>query len=477
LYTDLRDFIADIDKRGELRHLTGADTHLEIGALTEYASRLPGAPAILFDEVPGFRKGFRLLVNALASPSRVAPVLGMPASYSGIEIVDAWRKRLGSVGAVPPREVSDGPLLENVLKGDDVNLDIFPTPLWHEQDGGRYIGTGCSVLLRDPETGWVNAGTYRVMVLDSRRMIVYISPGKHGRLIREKYFARGESCPVAVVCGQDPAVLLSAFFTAPWGHSEFEFAGWLRGEAVPVLKGPTTGLPLPATAELVIEGQIVPDERSSEGPFGEWTGYYASGTRPEPVTRITAILHRNDPVIHGAPPIKPPSEVNFVNGVVKAAGVWNELDAAGIPGVQGVWQIPAGGVRFLTVVSIKQMYGGHARQAGQAATSGRAGAYLGRFVIVVDEDIDPTDINDVLWAISTRCDPATSIEILRDCWSSPLDPRMSPDQKERGDFTNSRAVLDATRPFPWRDRFPAASVVPREYMRSVLEKWAPKLGF
>jgi UbiD family decarboxylase len=474
-FADLREYIAWIEARGELRRLSGAHWNLEIGVLTEQLARKDGAPAVLFTDVPDSPREYGLLVNALASPRRVAPVLGLPEDSSGIELVNGWRRRLQTLAPLPPVEVPDGPVAENILRGDDIDLLRFPTPQWHEADGGRYIGTAALNIMQDPDEGWVNVGTYRSMIHERNSLLLYISPGKHGRLIRHKYFERGQPCPVAIAVGQDPAVTLSAFYSAQWGVSEYDFAGWLRGAPVEVMRGPTTGLPIPATAELVIEGMMQPGDEQSEGPFGEWTGYYASSTRPEPVVRVTAVLHRDNPIIHGAPPIKPPSEVNFAMGIVKAAGVWQDLEAAGLRGIEGVWQIPAGGVRFLTVVAIKQQYAGHARQVGYVASQGRAGGYLGRYVIVVDDDIDPANLNDVLWAISTRSDPATSIEIMHDCWASALDPRMPPEQRDRGQMTNSRAIIDATRPYHWRDRYPPVSMASKELTEQVLGRWRGRL--
>jgi len=168
-------------------------------------------------------------------------------------------------------------------------MRIFPTPRWHPLDGGRYIGTGSFDITRDPDDGWVNLGTYRVMVHDARRLGYYISPGKHGRLHRQKYFDRGQPCPVAMVFGSDPLLFLASCTEIPFGVSEYDWVGAIRGEPMQVTRGPGTGLPIPADAEIVVEGHASDQETLTEGPFGEWTGYYASDSRQEPVLTVEAL--------------------------------------------------------------------------------------------------------------------------------------------------------------------------------------------
>jgi 4-hydroxy-3-polyprenylbenzoate decarboxylase len=268
-------------------------------------------------------------------------------------------------------------------------------------------------------------------------------------------------------------VWIPSFLAYPWGTEEYGIAGALLGEPLQVVTGKYTGLPIPAHAEIVIEGEYPPPEVETreEGPFGEWPGYYASGARKEPVIKVKRIMHRNNPIIVGSPPMKPPAGGTAVH-VVRASNVWHELDRLGIPGIRGVWNMRAGGSRYLTVISVEQKYSGHARQVAMAAMSGEEGASHGRFVIVVDEDIDPTNDEDVLWAIATRCDPATSIEILAGCWSAPLDPGIPPERKAKGDYTNSRAIILACRPYYWKKDFPRVNRASDELRAATLKKWS-----
>ena len=212
---------------------------------------------------------------------------------------------------------------------------------------------------------------------------------------------------------------------------------------------------MPANAEIAFEGFIHPGDLIQEGPLGEWTGYYAGGTRPEPAIRIATFMHRDDPILLGAIPAVPPNDNTFYLGTYRCGAVWNQLEAAGVPEIKGVWAHEAGGSRFWLTVSIKQLYGGHAKQAGFVASQCHAGAYSNRWTIVVDDDIDPTNINDVIWAMCTRCDPREDVDIVRGCWSTHLDPMCYDGETDR---RNARVVIDACKPFARRDTFPWSRV-------------------
>lgn len=452
-FNDLREFIAEVEKLGELKTVLGADAQLAIGAITECAQHRRNGPAVLFDDISGYRQGWRVFVNSIGSANRTALVLGLPTGLSYRDLLPVWRERSAAVSPIPPRYVSDGPVLENVRRGDEIDMLAFPAPQWHELDGGRYIGTGVLDIMRDPDGDWVNIGCYRVMVKDARRLSLYISPGKHGRIMREKYFSRNEPMPVVMSFGHDPTLFLAASIEVPYAISEYDYAGGVKGAPIEVIKAPITGLPMPAQAEIVVEGFITPGDVGEEGPFGEWTGYYASGHRAEPVLQVEAVYHREQPIILGSPPGKPPCELTAYRSLMRSALIWEQVEGAGIPDVTGVWAHEVGGARLLIVVGIRPRYNGHARQAAHAVASCHAGAYAGRLVIVVEDDIDLTDLDDVMWAVCTRCDPAEDLDVIKKAWSTPLDPRMSPEQRERKDFTNSRLIIDATRPFEWREQF------------------------
>jgi 4-hydroxy-3-polyprenylbenzoate decarboxylase len=264
--------------------------------------------------------------------------------------------------------------------------------------------------------------------------------------------------PVCIVVGGDPLTFLMGCTEIPYGMCEFEVAGAYRGRPQKVVKGKHTGLPFPANAEIVIEGFVQPGNTMPEGPFGEWTGYYGSSMRNEPVLDIKAIYHRNDPIILGCPPQKPPEEQARYRAVMRSAVLKQELQKSGLPDVVATWCHEAGGSRQLTAVSIKQRYPGHSRQAGHLAAMCRSVAYAGKYVVVVDDDIDVANLQDLMWAVTSRSDPATSIDIIHDAWSTPLDPSIPPEKKARGDYTNSRAIIDACRPFHWKDKYPIVNM-------------------
>ncbi len=466
---DLRKWIEDVEAMGEIRHIDGIDWDQEIACVTEFNRTTKHGPAFLFDEIKDYPKGFRVLTSAVRNPSRAALTLGFPIVRTDLEIVELIRKNWdrweSSASRFPPQVVSSGPVLENMDSGDKVDLLKFPVPKWQPLDGGRYIGTGDAVITRDPDTGEVNLGTYRVMVHDRKTTGLYISPGHHGKLHYEKYHERGQRCPVAISVGHHPLFLLMSSMPLP--GQEYEFGGAVRGESINVIEEELTGLPIPADAEIVLVGWCPPGVTRQEGPFGEWTGYYASKDRPAPIVNVERIYYRNNPIILGCPPFRCPSDAGYYTQIIKSAMIHNELIKAGIPDVRGVWLHDAG-IQLFIALSLKQRYAGHAKQAAMLAAHGRAGAYHGRFVVVVDEDIDPSDTNEVLWAMCTRVDPAKDIEINTRCWSTPLDPTI---RKPADAFFNAKAIIDATKPFEWLDEFPKAVTADPEIMRRVKEKW------
>ncbi len=448
---DLRDWLAEIEAIGELQIITGAEPKEEIGGLVDIFMRKMGGPAVLFDEVPGYPKGTRVLANILTSAPRINVALGLPAKGTEMDLVQWWRGYMRDAPMIKPVQVNGGPLCENILEGKDVDLYRIPTPVWHELDGGPFIGTACLVIVKDPDSDWINYGAYRVQVHAKDVASVMISPGKHGRIIMQKYHDRGLPCPVAVVVGVHPAMFMLSGLELPYGKSEFEAAGGIFGEAVEIMNMPKTGLPVPANAEIAFEGYIHPNDKVQEGPLGEWTGYYSGDSRPEPAIRIETMMHRNNPILLGAIPAVPPNDNTFYLGSYRCGAIWNQLEAAGIPEVKGVWAHEAGGSRFWTTVSIKQLYGGHAKQAGMVAAHCLAGAYCNRWTIVVDDDIDPTNIDEVIWAMSTRVDTREDIDIIEGGWSSALDPMCYDGDTDR---RNGRVIINACKPFKRKDTFP-----------------------
>lgn len=471
-YDDLRGWLSAAEELGEVRRICGLSWEREIGMASAVLQRDGSAPCGLFGDIPGIKKGFRVLTN-LFGGRRANITLGFQPGLTRLQLSEAFLSIYKNPDnkPLPHVVVETGPVFENTYFGSDVDLNIFPSPQWHEADGGRYIGTGCYCVTRDPENGWLNQGTYRVMLHDKNSVGIYISPGKHGRMHLDKYMERGEKMPIAVVLGGNPMQFLLTGNEVPFGVSEYDVLGGLYTRPVECVKGRVTGLPFPRNAEIVLEGWIEPGDVREEGPLGEWTGYYASGSRAEPVMRVEAVYHRNDPIILGCVHEVGPTEYSRFRAIARSALLKESLKAAGIPDVSAVWAHEVGGARMLLGVSIKQRYGGHSKQAAHVASQCQAGAYAGKYVVVVDDDVDVSNLEELLWAMLTRSDPANSIDIIAGAWSTPLDPRIPPEQRQRGDFTNSRAIIDACRPYAWRDKFPRVNLPPQSVRDEARERF------
>lgn len=472
MYIDLRDWLEEVEKIGELIKVNGAHWNVEMGPLTQmlHEAKVDKTPAILFDEIPGYSKGFRTLYGHFSTLARIAVTLGLPVDCRNkVEFVKIYYNKMKDLKLIPPRKVKNGPVTENVLTGDSVNVLKFPVPMHHERDSGRYIATASCVITQDPDDKWFNLGTYRSQVYDEKNIGLQITEGKHGRIHRDKYFERGQSMKVAIAVGQDPLLYFVSSSQYLEGVSEYDVAGGIKGEPIEVVEGVYTGFPVPARAEIVLEGEVVSDLTKEEGPFGEWMGYYCTKPTPRPYMQVKAIMHRNNPILCCAPQHRPVDETVLLKSISGSGAIWEALRAVGIPEIKGVWQHEGGmGVRFL-VISIKQRYPGHARQVLHVASSCQAGAYNGKWVIVVDDDIDPSNVNQVMWALTTRFDPVIDIDTIQRAWSSGRDPLVLPGT---GNF-NNRILIDACIPYERKLKgdFPHVVDVSSDLRRKLMEKW------
>src|SRR6266581_3386971 len=414
-WRDLREWLARVDSLGELKRVTGANSEEDIGAITEMLDHTEGSPCVLFDEIPNFELGYRVLVNSMGSTKRQAVTLGLdPAEASHDRLLQFWRERLRGFTPMPPVIVKRGAVQENILRDNDVDLTRFPAPIWHPGDGGRYIGTASFNIMRDPDTGSINVGTYRNQVFDKNGIGIRAAPPHHGGIIKEKYMQRGQPCPLVTVVGSDPLLFLAACVEGPiYGQSELDWAG---------------------------------------------------------VVRIQRIYHRNDPIILGCPQGKPPHEDNRFLVYLRSGMIWDQLEKAGVPGVSSVWCPPEGGNRLMTVVALKTQYLGHAKQAGLIASQCGGGIDMNRLTVVVDDHVDVTSIQDVVWAIVARCDPERGVEIIKDTKGSRIDMAIAPDKRELN--ANSRMIIDATTPFEWKNHPLAGNIISTpERTRAILERW------
>jgi 4-hydroxy-3-polyprenylbenzoate decarboxylase len=469
-YQDLRSFVAKLEEEGELRRIQGAHWELEIGAISELSFERNG-PALLFEQIPGYPSEYRVLSNLCSTVKRSLLAIDMPVDLSLGEAMERWREFYRSYRPIPPAKAGTALFRENMLEGQDVDLLRFPVPKWHEKDGGRYIGTGCMVILQDPESGAVNVGTYRLMVHDRNTTGMYQGPGNDGIRIIQKYWARGRPCPVAITLGQEPVIFLTSCgrLGCPSGVPEYDFAGAIRKEPVEVVEGELTGLPIPATAEIVLEGIIPPVEveRKGEGPFGEYTGYYMGGTVPQPVVKIKRLYHRNDSILLGAPPFKPVSG-HYASPLPfrLVTGLWSRLDKAGIQGIRAIRDLAnVGGV----VISLRQQDEGHVERVIAALEKS---PIQQRLLVLVDDDVNVDDEREVLWAMGTRMEPATGTKISTIETDWVFNPMLTLEQRQdKPTYPFSRLIVDACRPYRRLGEFPPVNLFSEERRREVAKKW------
>lgn len=487
-YKSLREFLEFSELRGELKRISGAHWDLEMSGIAELVHGAGKGkeprPAILFDDIPGYPKGYQTLFGQLDSTWRIAKALGLPEDQTDrMSLLQNWRKKQRELCMIRPKFVAFSSVPTHSYTGDEIDVLKFPVPRFHELDTNRYIGTGHAVINKDPDTGYVNLGTYRNMVIDRNRLCLHCAPGRRGFLImQQKYFARGQAMPIAIAIGMDPLLfLLSCQPGVPLGVSEYDYAGGIKGEPIEIIEGPYTGLPLPAHAEILIEGECHPGEVFDEGPFGEWHGYYANqGLEkvPEPVIRVKAIHYRDNPILTCSHMSVPPHETSLAQALSHSEGIWNRLEGFGIPGIKAVWCHEVGCGMVFNVISIEQLYTGHSRQVGLIAS--QYPQEQGKYTIVVEDDIDPTDLQQVIWAMTSRNMPDRAIHIIPYCRTSNSNPSIPLSEKKqvgaRKTLYATRVVIDTCRDMSWKpDWYPIARLSP-ELRAKISTKWESTLS-
>ena len=472
---DLREWLTRVEAIGELTRVRQpVDRDEEMSAVSYLVAKQQPSPAVLFERPKGFDRspiGARLLWNILGpSVKRVALTLEEPAGTPTVELIRRVKDKLKR--RLPPREVpaDQAPVFENTILGKDIDLDQLPIPRHWPLDGGRYAGTGDAVITRDPDSGYLNIGTYRMMQQGKSQVGLYLSPGKDARLHITRAWQQGKPINVAAAWGIDPLFMLVGSQTFPKNVSEYEYAGGIKGEPIPVVRAQTSDLLIPANAELVIEGVIRPNSVKAEGPFGEFPGYYG---RPEagcPLVDVTAVHYRSQPVLTNALMADYPScEQSGFFSVIRSAKIWDDLDKLGIPGIQGVYAHPAAAGGFgMTVISLEQRYAGHAAQVLALAAQVPGGAYYTKWIIAVDEDIDPTDMDQVIWAMASRSNPIDDIDILRNTWSTWLDPTQNPPEKRP---YGSKALINACKEHRHLPVFSKRTTLRKEIYDRVAARW------
>ncbi|PKM46436.1 MAG: 4-hydroxy-3-polyprenylbenzoate decarboxylase [Gammaproteobacteria bacterium HGW-Gammaproteobacteria-1] len=426
-YKDLRDFIALLEQRGELKRITvEVDPYLEMTEICDRTLRL-GGPALLFENPTGH--SVPVLGNLFGTPQRVA--LGM-----GEESVEALREvgqllaflkepeppkglrdaldklpKFKQVLNMAPKVVKDAPCQEVVLEGDDVDLGQLPIQTCWPGDAAPLITWGL-VVTRGPHKERQNLGIYRQQVLGRNKVIMRWLSHRGGALdFRDWQQAHpGQPFTVAVALGADPATILGAVTPVPDTLSEYAFAGLLRGGKTEVVKCIGSDLQVPASAEYVLEGHIHPGEMAEEGPYGDHTGYYNEVDR-FPVFTIERITRRKNPIYHSTYTGRPPDEPAVLG--VALNEVFVPILQKQFPEIVDFYLPPEGCSYRMAVVSIKKQYPGHAKRVMLGIWSFLRQFMYTKFVIVTDDDVNVRDWKDVIWAMTTRMDPArdtTTIE-------------------------------------------------------------------
>jgi UbiD family decarboxylase len=467
--SDLDAWLEKVEALGELKRITAeVDPDLEAATIT-YLVGGQKSPALLFENIKG-HPGHRALYNMIGcNLSRFCLMIGEQPVDHPLKAVQILQNKLGR--KMPPKEISADQAIcnQNIVEGDDIDIRIFPAQRMWPLDGGMYLGTGDAVITKDPETGRINVGTYRMMIKGPREVGVYTSPGKDATIDREKWWKMGKPMPIAAAYGIDPLLFLVAATSLPKTECEYDYYSGINGAPIEVFTSDLTGLPLPARAEIVLEGFLYPDETFAEGPFGEFTGYYGRPSGATPFMRVERVRYRDNPTLTCALMADTAAnEAGLFWAALRSAGVWADLQKLGVPGIKGVWSIPEAAGWGITVVSIKQMYAGHAAQVMALAAQCTAGAYFGKYVIVVDDDVDPTNVNQVLWAMATRSRPAQSIDILRETWSTYLDPSLNPPEIRPW---GSKCLINACMDYRFIKTFSKRTKLSKDAYDNVVARW------
>ena len=476
-YNDMREWIAKLEKEDELARVkTEVDWDLEIGGIAREVMDKNG-PALLFENIKDHKETIctSLFTCSLSSFRRIALMLGLSKDTPYRDLIQIWRERVKK--PVQPVIVSTGPCKENILKGEEVDLFQFPAPHWEKLDGGRFIGTFHGVVTKDPDSEWTNVGTYRQMIHDKKTTTMSVAQGQHIWFHWKKYRPQGKNMPLAVAIGWDP--VLPAVASAPirTGVNEYDIMGALRQRPVELVKCETVDLYVPASSEIVLEGEVVTDRSQfiTCGPFGEFTGYYGPANLRAPF-RVNCVTHRNNPVLQGTITGMPTTEDATISCVNHSAPIWDLLDErmTGITGVNN--EASSGGANL--IVQIDNSYYGQVHQVAANVWSSHLSNMSCKNIIVCDKDIDIYDLKKVFWAIAYRVNPTRDI-IQFPGWISALDPVVDPqDRLGPGGNKGTRLLIDATKPVErarddryWGEKFAVVAYPDSETMEKVRRKW------
>ena len=468
-YRDLREYLQTLEAKGKLRRVAKeVDKDWELACITRWV--LQAVPeesryGLLFERIKGYDMP---LAACVFGASRQVYAIAMETEPD--QIYEKWIKVLKS--SCHYAEVDTGPCKENILRGDEVDLFRFPVPIWTPgKDAGPYF-TCTSTITVDPETGSHNIGNYRMQLRSKNQVGVQIFDNQHIGMHFQRWARGGRPMPIAVAIGVDPAIGLAATAKVPYGMDEFDVASAIRGEPVETVKAELSDLRVPATAEIVLEGEVPLDEEPMEGPFGEYMGYMGL-PGPKRVINVRAITHRRTPIFQSYVSQMPPSESLVLQQQAHGAAMYKHLVYdLGLEGIRDVLYTSAS-ARAHLIIQMRPQFPGHARKVMLVA-QGLMGANSPKIVTVVDEDIDIRDPFLLEWAMASRVDPAKDIVILHDTETTQLDPSTTLEILPEGTskrlierLTGSKLLIDAT----IKKTYPAISLPPKDLMDRALESW------
>jgi 2,5-furandicarboxylate decarboxylase 1 len=440
-WTDFRSFLAGLEEAGELKRISReVSPEFELAAYIRRASDTNG-PAFLFDHVRG-HPGWTVAGGVYGTYSRLALALGTDIR----SVSDLYGQAVRS--PIPPVTVSDGPVKEVILTGDKVDCTQLPLVRHSEHDAGRYITAGVS-MAKDPETGVLGLSIQRMQLTGPRRFGVNLPAERRIGRAYAKAEDKGEALPMVVAVGAGPYVDLGSQAKISHDEAKLGVAGALAGRPVELVRAETCDVEVPARAEIVIEGRLLPNVREPEGPFGEVGGTYGLRDNRH-VLEVTAITTRREPIYQTALTGMPTTE-NHVMAYAPITEVAKRLAKLACPEVRDVHAI---GPYYMIIVSIKKRLEGEARNVILSVLGPAAGAPQAKWVIVVDEDIDVRNWDEVVWALYTRVQPERDVMIFPAMVGAPLDPS-APIHRH-----TSKIGVDATMPLgAGRDRY-ARVIVP-----------------
>lgn len=484
-YRDLRDFIAQLEQMGELKRVSmPVDPVLEMTEICDRTLRA-GGPAILFENPKGHSTP--VLANLFGTPKRVALGMGQTDVSALREIGEllaflkepdppkGFRDALSKlpifkqVMNMGPKELRSAPCQQVVIEKDDVDLDKLPIQTCWPGDAGPLV-TWPLVITRGPDKTRQNLGIYRQQLIGKNRLIMRWLSHRGGALDYREWQQQhpGKPFPVAVALGADPATILGAVTPVPDSLSEYAFAGLLRGSKTEVCSAKLSDLQVPASAEYVLEGFIYPDDMAPEGPFGDHTGYY-NEVDSFPVFTVEKITHRKDPIYHSTYTGRPPDEPAILG--VALNEVFIPILRKQFPEIVDFYLPPEGCSYRLAVVTIKKQYPGHAKRVMMGVWSFLRQFMYTKFVIVTDDDVNARDWNDVIWAMTTRMDPARDTTMVE---NTPIDYL---DFASPVSGLGSKMGLDATNKWPGEtDREWGTAITMDQAVKDRVDELWPNLG-